>query len=78
MLQRLPLQEYTLVYLGHGGKKVSQGQKKPVINAFVIVQENGAPVIKRMIGQGKYADLPLTLIPLTAYTCGLEIGRAHV
>jgi hypothetical protein len=71
MLQRLPLQEYTLVYLGHGGKKVSQGQKKPVINAFVIVQENGAPVIKRMIGQGKYADLPLTLIPLTAYTCGL-------
>jgi hypothetical protein len=71
MLQRLPLAEYTIVYLGHGGKKVAKGQKKPYINAYVAVKEGGALVIKRMIGNGKYADLPLTLIPLNAYTCGL-------
>lgn len=71
LVQRPPSAEYTFIYLGHGGKRIAKGSKKPYINAFIAIKEGGSLVIRRMIGNGKFADLPLGMIPLTAYTASL-------
>ena len=71
LIQRPPVADYTYIYLGHQGKKMSKGGKAPYINAYVGVQEAGEFKIKRMVGNGKYADTPLALAPLTIYTSSL-------
>jgi hypothetical protein len=71
LIQRPPTADYTFLFLGHQGKKMSKGGKSPYINAYVGVNEGGKMVIKRMVGNGKFADVPLGLVPLSIYTASL-------
>jgi hypothetical protein len=77
LVQRPPSTIFTIIYLGHGGKKLGKGDNKPYINAFVALKEGGNLIIRRMVGKGKYAEYPLALIPLTAYSANLgRFGEA--
>lgn len=71
LIQRPPVADFTYIFLGHQGKKMSKGGKAPYINAYVGVNDGNEMKIKRMVANGKYADTPLALVPLMIYTSSL-------
>jgi len=71
LVQRPPAKDYRILYLGHHGKRCAKGKSRPYINAFVALRENDKMVIRRMTGNGKFADMPLDMTPLMVYSTTL-------
>jgi len=62
-----PVKDYTIVYIGHQGLRVS-ASKKPYCNVYV-ASESG---IARIACNGKHAEIYKSLIPMTKYTATLS------
>jgi len=73
LIQRPAAFDFDIMFLGHNGKRLSKGQKKPYCNGYVGIKENEAFIIRRMSGNGKYADLIPALTPLSIYHT--QLGR---
>ena len=72
-INRPPIEEVSIIFLGHDGQRITKGTKRPYNNMYVIVAENGKRVIRRMTARGSLAEIYQTLSPLTRYT--VELGR---
>lgn len=72
-VNRAPIEEVVIIFLGHDGHRVTKGTKRPFNNMYVIVSENKKRVLRRMTARGSLAETFMTLTPLTKYT--VELGR---